>query len=64
MNPIIQNGLIPVFLDIGLPTYNIDVSLLNEAIGPRTKAIMRLTPWATHLTWTPLWRWPGATTCG
>jgi CDP-4-dehydro-6-deoxyglucose reductase, E1 len=40
VNPIIQNGLIPVFLDIGLPTYNIDVSLLNEAIGPRTKAIM------------------------
>ena len=40
VNPIIQNGLIPVFLDVELGTYNIDVSHLEEAVGPKTKAIM------------------------
>lgn len=40
VNPIIQNGLVPVFLDITLPTYDIDVRYLEEAVGPRTKAIM------------------------
>jgi len=40
VNPIIQNGLIPVFLDIDIPTYNIDTTKLEEAISERTKAIM------------------------
>jgi CDP-6-deoxy-D-xylo-4-hexulose-3-dehydrase len=40
VNPILQNQLVPVFLDVHLPTYNLDVSRLEEAIGPRTKAIM------------------------
>ena len=40
VNPIIQYGAIPVVLDIDIPTYNIDCSLLEEAITPRTKAIM------------------------
>ncbi|MBT7600419.1 MAG: lipopolysaccharide biosynthesis protein RfbH [Anaerolineae bacterium] len=40
VNPIIQNGLVPVFLDVELGTYNIDVNNLEEAITPRTKAIM------------------------
>ena len=40
VNPIIQNGLVPVFLDIDLGTYNVDVRRLEEAIGPRTKAVM------------------------
>ncbi len=40
VNPIIQNQLVPVFVDIQIPTYNIDVSYLYEAISPRTKAIM------------------------
>ncbi len=35
VNPIIQNGLIPVFLDIEIGTYNIDVHHLENAIGPR-----------------------------
>jgi CDP-6-deoxy-D-xylo-4-hexulose-3-dehydrase len=40
VNPIIQNGLTPVFLDATLPTYNIDVSKLEEAVTEKTKAIM------------------------
>ena len=40
LNPILQNQLVPVFLDVHIPTYNMDVTHLEEAIGPRTKAIM------------------------
>lgn len=40
VNPILQNQLVPVFLDVHIPTYNIDIRLLEEAIGPRTRAIM------------------------
>jgi len=40
VNPAIQNGLVPVFIDITLPTYNLDVRALADAIGPRTRAIM------------------------
>ena len=40
LTPIIQNNLIPVFLDLEIGTYNIDVTHLKEAIGPKTKAIM------------------------
>jgi len=37
--PIIQNGLVPVFLDVEMGTYNIDTSQLENAISPKTKAI-------------------------
>jgi CDP-6-deoxy-D-xylo-4-hexulose-3-dehydrase len=40
VNPIMQCGAIPVFVDVELPTYNIDVAKIEAAIGPRTKAIM------------------------
>lgn len=40
VNPILQHGLVPVFLDVSLPTYNIDVRELDAAVGPRTRAIM------------------------
>ncbi len=40
VNPILQNNLIPVFLDVELGTYNVDVRYLEEAIGPRTRAII------------------------
>jgi CDP-6-deoxy-D-xylo-4-hexulose-3-dehydrase len=38
--PIVQNGLVPVFVDIRLGDYNADPGLLAEAISPRTRAIM------------------------
>jgi CDP-4-dehydro-6-deoxyglucose reductase, E1 len=38
--PIIQNGCVPVFLDVELGTYNIDVKQLEIALSPKTKAIM------------------------
>ena len=40
VNPVYQNGLVPVFLDIELGTYNVDVRYLEEAVSPKTKAIM------------------------
>ena len=40
LNPIIQNRCIPVFVDITVPTYNIDVSRLEEALSERTAAVM------------------------
>ena len=40
VNPIIQNGLIPVFVDEHIPTYNIDVSKLEEARSERTRAVV------------------------
>jgi CDP-6-deoxy-D-xylo-4-hexulose-3-dehydrase len=40
LNPILQNQLVPVFLDVELGTYNIKTYLLEEAITDRTKAIM------------------------
>jgi len=40
VNPIVQNGLVPVFVDVELGTYNTTPERIAEAIGPRTKAIM------------------------
>lgn len=40
LNPIVQFGAIPVFVDVSIPTYNIDVAQVEAAIGPQTKAIM------------------------
>lgn len=40
INPMIQYGCIPVFVDIEIPTYNIKVSDIEAAISPNTKAIM------------------------
>ena len=38
--PIIQYGAIPVFVDVTLPTYNIDATRLEQALSGRTKAVM------------------------
>lgn len=40
VNPIVQFGAIPVFVDVDLKTHNVDASLVEAAIGPKTKAIM------------------------
>lgn len=40
VNPILQCGAVPVFVDVEIPTYNIDASRIESAISPRTKAIM------------------------
>ena len=40
VNPIVQFGAIPVFIDVKLPTYNINETLIEEAITKKTKAIM------------------------
>ena len=38
--PIVQFGAVPVFVDVTIPQYNIDVSLLEQALSDRTKAVM------------------------
>lgn len=39
VNPIFQNGLVPVFVDSEIGTYNIDIAKIEEAISPKTKCI-------------------------
>ena len=40
VNPIIQNRLVPVFLDVSIPGYEIDVTQLEAAYSPKVKAVM------------------------
>ena len=40
VNPVLQFGAVPVFVDIELTTHNVDVSKIEAAISPKTKAIM------------------------
>jgi CDP-6-deoxy-D-xylo-4-hexulose-3-dehydrase len=40
INPIFQNNLVPVFVDVDIPTYNVDVSQLEAAISERTRVVM------------------------
>ncbi|MBN8837275.1 MAG: lipopolysaccharide biosynthesis protein RfbH [Sphingobacteriia bacterium] len=40
INPLIQFGCVPVFIDVDIPTYNIKVEDIEKAISPKTKAIM------------------------
>lgn len=39
VTPIIQYGLVPVFVDVELPTYNIDIEMMRKAISPKTRCI-------------------------
>ncbi len=38
--PVIQYGAVPVFVDVTIPEYNINPAMLEEAVSPRTKAVM------------------------
>jgi len=40
VNPIVQFGAVPVFVDVDLKTHNVDADLIEAAISPKTKAIM------------------------
>ena len=40
VNPIVQCGCLPVFVDVDIPTYNIDVSLIETAVTEKTRAII------------------------
>ncbi|MBP9673638.1 MAG: lipopolysaccharide biosynthesis protein RfbH [Bacteriovoracaceae bacterium] len=40
VNPIIQNGCVPVFVDVEIGTYQVDVKYLTEALSTKTKAVM------------------------
>ncbi len=40
VNPIFQNTLVPVFVDVDIPTYNIDVTQLEAALSEKTRAVM------------------------
>ena len=40
VNPIMQNGLVPVFVDVNLDDYGIDVELMEKAWSPKVKAVM------------------------
>ena len=56
VNPIIQNALVPVFIDIAIPTYNVDVTQLDGALSERTRAIMLAhTLGNPRSTWTRWW---------
>ena len=40
VTPMIQYGAVPVFVDVTIPGYNIDVTKLEDALSPKTKAVM------------------------
>lgn len=40
VTPILQYGAVPVFVDVTVPQYNIDTAKLEQALSPRTKAVM------------------------
>ena len=39
VTPIIQYGLVPVFVDVDIPTYNIDIEMMRKAVSPKTRCI-------------------------
>ena len=40
VTPMLQYGAVPVFIDVTIPQYNMDVALLEQALSPKTKAVM------------------------
>ncbi|MBF0442121.1 MAG: lipopolysaccharide biosynthesis protein RfbH [Oligoflexales bacterium] len=39
VTPIVQNGLVPVFVDVDIPTYNINIESLEKAVSGKTRAV-------------------------
>jgi CDP-4-dehydro-6-deoxyglucose reductase, E1 len=39
VTPIIQNGLVPVFVDVNIPTYNINVDMMRKSVSPKSRCI-------------------------
>jgi len=39
VSPIIQYGLVPVFVDMDIPSYNIDVEMMRKAVSPKTRCV-------------------------
>ena len=65
INPILQNGLVPVFVDVTLPTYNVDVSQTRSgALRAYPRHVSLPIRWATHSTSTRLPDSRAATACG
>ncbi len=49
LNPIILNGLVPVFVDVDIPTYNANIEAIVAALSPKTRAIfVAHTFWGTR----------------
>lgn len=40
LNPLVQNGLVPVFVDVEEGTYNLNATQLSQALSPKTRAVM------------------------
>jgi CDP-6-deoxy-D-xylo-4-hexulose-3-dehydrase len=49
VNPIIQSGLVPVLVEVSLPTYNVDVRHLEVAVSGRTRAVVLAHKLKEHL---------------
>uniref|UniRef100_UPI004047DD30 DegT/DnrJ/EryC1/StrS family aminotransferase n=1 Tax=Flavobacterium sp. TaxID=239 RepID=UPI004047DD30 len=56
VTPMLQNGMVPVFVDVNIPTYNIDPKKIEAAVTERTRAIMLATHWVIRLIWMPTWQ--------
>lgn len=64
VTPAIQYGAVPVFVDVTVPQYNIDVTKLEAALSPKTKAVMIAHTLGNRLTCPPSRRSVTPTTCG
>jgi CDP-6-deoxy-D-xylo-4-hexulose-3-dehydrase len=64
LNPILQNGMVPVFVDSELPGYNPGVDAIAAAIGPSTRAIMLAHALGNPFADASCERWRIATACG
>ena len=55
VTPILNYGAVPVFVDVKLPAYNVDETLLEQALSPRTKAVMLAHTLGNPFALKPVW---------